>query len=317
MAFLGSATGSSASAALAHPAERITLVELVPGVARAAARFFAGETGGIHASSRAEIVLDDARNFVRATRARFDVVVGDLFVPWRAGAGSLFTREHFRAVRAHLTADGVFCQWLPLYQIGAAEFEVVAATFLDVFPESALFRGDFYGRFPIVALVGFAGAPPEPAAVSAAAAALAERGVADRWVADPAGVWSLYVGPLAPLARALADTPRNTDARPVVEFRAARGRAAGATFVGLEWSAFAGQLRTWLSTHEDPLFPALPAGARRAAEAGHALQRAGALYVAGRRGEAARTFARAREDLPARLVADAAPDPTAAEVWGP
>ena len=62
--------------------------------------------------------------------------------------------------RARLAPGGLFCQWLPLYQLSEAELRVVLATFLDVFPHAALFRGDFYGRFPIVALVGYEGAAP-------------------------------------------------------------------------------------------------------------------------------------------------------------
>ena len=63
-------------------------------------------------------MLDDARNFLRATSERFDVIVADLFVPWQAGTGALYAREHFEAARAHLAPGGLFCQWLPLYQLG-------------------------------------------------------------------------------------------------------------------------------------------------------------------------------------------------------
>src|SRR5690606_21458985 len=221
-------------------------------------------------------------NFLRNTRAGFDVVIGDLFVPWHAGAGALYAREHFAAVRARLAPRGVFCQWLPLYQLSEPELRTIAATFLDVFPDTAVFRGDFLGRFPIVALVGFAGALPDPDAVSAAARALGRGGERDRWVSDPLGPWALYVGPLAPLAPALAEAPRNTDDRPVLEWLAARGHAGGrrgkvAPIVGLEWVRFAETLRA-AAAAGDPLWPALPAEARRASEGGALLQRAGALY---------------------------------------
>jgi spermidine synthase len=47
----------------------------------------------------------------------FDVVVGDLVVPPRSGASSLFTREHFAAARQALAPGGIFCQWLPMHQL--------------------------------------------------------------------------------------------------------------------------------------------------------------------------------------------------------
>lgn len=320
VAFLGSATGSSAGAALAHPVERLWLVEIVPAVSALAARHFADVNRGVHADPRTRVVDDDARNFLASTDRRFDVVVGDLFVPWRSGTGALYAAEHFRAARERLAPGGLFCQWLPLYQLSSEELASIAATFLDAFPRSAVFRGDFYGRFPIAALVGFADAAPEPGGVAARARSLAARGERDRWVAHPAGPFALYAGPLAALASRLADAPRNTDDRPVIEFRAARSHAgAGAgkrdAVVGAAWLRWTEALRAGLGP-ADPVFPQLPPQARRAAAGGAALQRAGALFVGGRTAEAGRAFADAAALLPPELVAEAPPDPTAAEVWG-
>ena len=128
------------------------VVEIVPGLVDAARRFFGDSNRSVYDDARVRVVLDDARNFLATTRERFDVVIADLFVPWRSGAGALYTREHFEAVRSRLQEGGLFCQWLALYQLSREEFDIVMATFLDVFPRSALFRGDFYGRFPIVGL---------------------------------------------------------------------------------------------------------------------------------------------------------------------
>jgi spermidine synthase len=320
VAFLGSATGSSAAAALAHGVEHVALVEIVPGVARAASLFFDASTGGIYRRPETEVVLDDARNYLRATRARFDAIVADLFVPWRAGAGSLYTREHFQAARERLTERGVFCQWLPLYQLSEEEFRIVAATFLDVFPESALFRGDFFASHPIVALVGYAGRPPSEGEVAEAARRLAAGGVDDRWVVDPVGFWSLYVGPLSALADELAGAPRNRDDRPEIEFRAARTHAGGRRgkeepLVGLRLAAMVERLRENAAREGDAVHADLTPQARRAADGGQALQLAGALFVADRGDEASRALAIAAERLPPRFLAEGEADPTAAEVW--
>jgi spermidine synthase len=319
VAWIGSATGISAGAALLHPIERLALVELVPGVARAAARWFARWNRGVYGDPRSERVLDDGRNFLRATAERFDLVVADLFVPWQAGAAALYTREHFAAARARLAPGGAFCQWLPLYQLSDAELRIVMATFLDVFPDAALFRGDFYGRFPIVALVGYSGRAPDAAAIGAAAAALGRAGVVDRWVTHPIGFWSLYVGPLAPLAEELAAVPRNTDARPGLEFLTARSRAGGAlaqggAFTGVRFAAFARNVAAGLS-EQDARFGALGAERLRAAAGGHALQSADALFGAGRTEESGRALAAASALLPRELLADAPPDPSAVSVW--
>ena len=320
VAYAGSATGISAGGSLAHPIDSLFLVELVPGVARAAERWFGDANRGVYRDPRTHVVVDDARNFLRATGERFDVVIADLFVPWQAGAGSLYTREHFDAVRAHLLPGGLFCQWLPLYQLGEAELLSIAATFADAFPASAVFRGDFYGQFPIAALVGWVDAPASPEAIEAAAKRLAQAGVTDRWVTDPAGPWSLYAGPLAPLASELGATPRNTDDRPFVERAAAATHAGGATgkldpMVGPRWITFTERLRDAARKTGDPLWTTRDIDARRAIDGGAALQLAGAYYTAGEMEAASRAFARAADLLPPALVRDAPEDPTAAELW--
>jgi spermidine synthase len=317
---LGSATAISAGASTAHPVERIVLVELVPGVSRAAERFFRDANRAVYEDPRTEVVLDDARNFLRMTGERLDVIVGDLYVPWQAGSAALYAREHFAAARARLTDRGLFCQWLPLYQLSRAEFAIIAATFLDVFPDAALFRGDFYGSFPIVALVGWRGERAAPHEVEAAALRLAAAGERDRWVVDPIGVWALHVGPLASLREDLAATPRQTDARPILEFLSARGHQGGTggkrdAFVGLAWARFAAELRERARTGSDPWSHPPSEAARRAKDGGAALQLAGALYAEGRVEEASRALARAAELLPRRLLADAEADPSAAELW--
>lgn len=323
VAWVGSATGISAGAALGHPIESLHLVELVPAVADAARRRFAGANHHVYDDPRTTAVLDDGRNFLASTSGRFDLVVADLFVPWRAGTGSMYTREHFENVRAHLMPEGAFVQWLPLYQLSEPELRIVMATFLDVFPRAALWRGDFYGAFPIVALVGYAGRVPSADEISAAAAGSKASGVTDRWVTHPVGVWALYVGSLSELAGELTMTPRNGDRRPRLEFLAARGFAGGARgklepVVGTRWARFADELR-----RTDRLSAAAGVGLwreldderRRASEGGAALQAAGAAWVGGRADDAAAALVRAGGELPAPLLAPTAPDPTAAEVW--
>jgi spermidine synthase len=316
VAYVGSATGISAGATRAHPVETLHVVELVPEVARAARRHFGPWNRDVYSDPRTEVVLDDGRNYLRATRDRFDVVVADLFVPWRSGTGALYTREHFAAVRDRLAPGGLFCQWLPLYQLAEPELLTILVTFLDVFPQTALFRGDFYGRFPIVALVGWRDGAPAPEAIDAAATALGAAGVTDRWVTEPLGIWSLYVAPGVGLEKQLARVPRNLDDDPVVEFGAPRHRRAGSagSVVGLSWVELSDDLASRFPA-EDPLFG--PLGPERAAAAagGRWLQRADALWAGRRPAEAAEALAEAAKQLPAGLFRAAPPDPTAAGLW--
>ncbi|MBI4326396.1 MAG: fused MFS/spermidine synthase [Chloroflexi bacterium] len=159
-AFLGLGTGITAGAALLHPVERITAVEIVPEVITAAQDHFAGANLSVIGSPRVEVIAEDARNFLSGSARQFDVIVGDLFVPWHRGEASLYTADHFAAARRALAPGGLFCQWLPMFQLSEEEFNIVAATFLDVFPHATLWRGDFAPTEPAVALIGQIDAAP-------------------------------------------------------------------------------------------------------------------------------------------------------------
>lgn len=317
VAFTGTATGITAGAALAHSVDEITLIEIVPEVVAAARAYFGEANRGVYDDPRSHVVIDDARNYWRHTADRFDVIVADLFVPWHAGTGSLYTREHFAAMRDRLRPGGLVAQWLPLYQLSADELAILLATFTDVFPTAALFRGDFYGAYPIVALVGWRDEPAPSADVEAAAKRLAAAGVADRWVTDPVALWSLYVAPLAPDAS--GDVPRNVLAWPRLEYLAAARHAGGARgkvdpVIGLDWIE---RVKEWqaVDSPSDRLFPVLSEAALRARRGGSALQRAGALFAARREQEAAAALATAGDLLPRRVLAHAPPDPSAADLW--
>ncbi len=154
VAFIGVATGISASAGPALGLEETTLIELVPEVATAARAHFAPWNANLLERHDVRLVLDDGRRFLAAKPNRFDVIVSDLFVPWNPGTGNLYAREMYETAARRLAPDGLFCQWLPLYQLTRTEFDIIARTFLNVFPQVSLWRNDFYPELPVVALIG-------------------------------------------------------------------------------------------------------------------------------------------------------------------
>src|SRR5262249_23754329 len=154
VAFIGLATGISASAGSALGVEETTVIELVPEVAAAARAHFAPWNARLLERPNVRLVLDDGRRYLAASRDRFDVIVSDLFIPWHAGTGNLYAWEMYGTVARRLAPDGLFCQWLPLYQLTREEFDIIARTFLAVFPQVSLWRDDFYPDRPVVGLVG-------------------------------------------------------------------------------------------------------------------------------------------------------------------
>lgn len=316
VAFVGTATGSSAGVAFDHGVQELLTVEIMPGVTDAAMRFFGRWNSDVYSDERTHVVVDDARSFLRKDDDTFDVIVADLFVPWRSETGSLYTVEHFTRVKERLAPGGIFCQWLALYQLGTPELESILATFLDVFPDAQVFRGDFYGAHSIIALIGSVDAPLDLAAAATRGQKLGERGVEDRWMTHPLGLSTLYVGPLAALSTHLNEVPRNTENRPVVEFASARNPArhsgrsdwavAGVPF--LQLSEVIRRPRGEGSSVALEADPDVSAG-------GYALQAASTYWVLGRSDDAARALSRAAKLLPSDLLSAAPPDPTASDVW--
>src|SRR5262249_31336986 len=151
--------GISASAATVLGLADTTVVEVVPEVADAARAQFAAWNGGLLDRSDVHLVVDDGRRYLARTPEHFDVIVSDLFIPWHAGGGSLYAREMYEIVAAHLAPDGIFCQWLPLYQLTQEEFDIIAHTFLSVFPNAGVWRADFYPNRPVVGLIAHRGVP--------------------------------------------------------------------------------------------------------------------------------------------------------------
>jgi len=205
-------------------------------------------------------VLDDGRRSLAAGRERFDVIVSDLFIPWHAGTGNLYAREMYDTVARRLAADGLFCQWLPLYQLTREEFDIIAHTFLAVFPQVSLWRDDFYPDRPVVGLVG------QLTPRSLDFTRMRERLLhlpdwgTDPLLSSPRGLVMLYAGNLTAAADLFTSAPLNTDDRPLIEFlapRLTRVTAAGDKdwFTGEALAAFYDTLETRLAGIPDPLVP--------------------------------------------------------------
>jgi len=221
VAFVGVGTGISMSAALNHSLDTLVGVEILPGVLDAMP-YFSEQNGNLLNDPRVKVAVGDGRVYLRTTDQRFDVIISDLFVPWHAGTGSLYTVEHFRAGRERLNRGGLFVQWLPLYQMSERELGSIAATFAAVFPHVSIWRGDFSTSAPIIGLAGSV----EPltldeGALGARLARLAERiKPQDTILRTVSDFTLLYAGDLASVRAWLERFPLNTDDSPVVEFMA-------------------------------------------------------------------------------------------------
>lgn len=255
--FLGLGTGITAGAALRHGVEEVTAAELIPEVVEASRRHFGPYVNGLFEDARAEVVVEDGRQYLLTTDERYDVIISDLFIPWQAGTGSLYTREHFELARSRLREGGLFAQWLPLYQLSERDFMVIARTMLEVFPQVTMWRGDFMPDHSIVALIGQeAGARLDPEAVTANFRIRRKTEDLPRDLAMAfAGLF--YINNLTAHRELFAGAPINTDDRPIIEYEAPvaqREQAGGARpwFTSFPLAQFEAKLLRALPPARDP-----------------------------------------------------------------
>ena len=244
---LGVGTGTTLGAVAQHPdVVDVEGVEL-SGEVLTFLSLFSRANDGVLSRPNAHLRRADARAFVRGAAIaseKFDVAIGDLFHPQRSGAGGLYTREHFAAIRAALAPGGIFVQWVPLHELSPDAFASLAATFLNVFEQSEALLAYFNPRGPVLGLVGANAATDGQNASDALvldgdeliARLGAERMqdlLAGTLLEQPEELFGGFVADRATLLRLAGDAPVATDDRPSVERLAAQS-GGGEAFATLE-----------------------------------------------------------------------------------
>ncbi|MFN0149378.1 MAG: fused MFS/spermidine synthase [bacterium] len=210
---IGHGSGMTLAAVLAQGAASAHVVEMEEAVLTASRAFHAPGEDPLD-DPRTRVVVEDGRTFLAATRERFDVIVSEPSNPWLAGTNNLFTRDFYEIVRARLAPDGVFAQWIQLYELTPRTLSSLVASFRAVFPDAHVFlttKSDLIlvaaGRARRFHAERFAGAR--------VAADLARFGAT-----PPERVLAHYACELAEMPADLRDGPLNTDDNVLVEYRA-------------------------------------------------------------------------------------------------
>jgi len=219
VAFVGVATGMTVCSAIDFPVHRVAAVELLPGVADTLP-LFAKWNRNVADDPRVEIVVEDGRNFLAGTDEQFDVIISDLFVPWHAGTGDLYSVEHFETARKRLASGGIFAQCLPGYQLSVEELRTVTSSLLEVFPNCVLWRNDYNLKYPILCLTGFRDHLwlDAEAVYQHAQRLRSTTGTPAKFLADPTELPLLFVCGPPELAEWCAGATLNTDNYPLIEF---------------------------------------------------------------------------------------------------
>jgi spermidine synthase len=132
---IGFGTGISSHVLLASQAlEGLDTVEIEPAMVRAAAHFRPLNARALD-DSRSRLHYEDAKTYFASRQAQYDVILSEPSNPWVSGVAGLFSTEFYREVRRYLRDDGLFFQWVQIYEMTPALLATVLLAVGENFPD--------------------------------------------------------------------------------------------------------------------------------------------------------------------------------------
>lgn len=118
VAVIGFGSGMSTHTALGNAKTAVVdTVEIEPVMVQGA-RLFGDKVKRAFDDPRSHIHIADARTFFETQKVPYDVIVSEPSNPWVGGVANLFTEEFYgKVANRYLANDGVFVQWLQIYEI--------------------------------------------------------------------------------------------------------------------------------------------------------------------------------------------------------
>ena len=134
--------GMGVTAGLLGAGEQIahtTVVEISPTLMDAAP-YFDEVNFGLADNPRITVLPIDGFKYFARIEDGLDIVISIPSVLWVTGVENLFTPDYYRMVDRALRDDGIFMQWIPLYNIDPETFRTVLTNLTEVFAEFQLYR---------------------------------------------------------------------------------------------------------------------------------------------------------------------------------
>ena len=219
---IGFGTGQTFGAQLLYPIERLDAVDISKAVVELGITHFREHVGGLDTDPRARVIVDDGRSYVARTQETYDVITLEMPPHTEVGIVHFYTVDFYELLRQRLRPGGIVVQWVPIYNLTPAETRGVVRTFIEVFPEAAL----WYNSTNLL-LVGWEDRVLiDPSGVrERLLQQLVAEDLAVSYTGDPSVSLNQLEGVLAgflmgprSLARFAQETPVYTDDRPRLEF---------------------------------------------------------------------------------------------------
>lgn len=226
---IGFGSGLSTHTLLGDPrVKQVETVEIEPMMVEGA-RLFGERVERAFNDPRSRIVIDDAKAHFAASGQRYDVIVSEPSNPWVGGTGSLFSDEFYAFLPSQLNENGIFVQWLQLYEISPELVTSVLDGLLAHFDDARAYLANDADLIIVASpkgpLPALSDAPLQPAALRAELARIGVHGLAD--LQDTLAMGDAALRAYVPLY----PSPRHSDFHPLLTLKAPVARFEQA-FVG-------------------------------------------------------------------------------------
>jgi predicted membrane-bound spermidine synthase len=142
IANIGMGSGLTTHVMLAHEGiEKIDTIEIESAIV-AAATGYGDFVERAYTDPRSEIHIEDAKTFFSLHNREYDIIIAEPSNPWVSGVASLFSTEFYRTVKRHLQDEGLFVQWIQLYEFDDELAESILKALSENFSDYVVYTTD-------------------------------------------------------------------------------------------------------------------------------------------------------------------------------
>jgi spermidine synthase len=133
---IGFGTGNTTGTVTLYPVQRVDVFELEAEVIQTSS-FFETVNHKPLADPRVRILTSDARTALfLSPRRSYDLLISQPSNPWVSGSSKLFTFDFYHLAASRLRPNGVFTQWVQLYNMDFTSVGSMLNTFKTTFPNT-------------------------------------------------------------------------------------------------------------------------------------------------------------------------------------
>jgi spermidine synthase len=222
VANIGLGSGMTTHTLLASPVvSRVDTIEIEPAM-REGAKTFNARNHRAFADPRSRIIIEDAKTYFSTYNRRYDLIVSEPSNPWVSGVSGLFSVEFYRLLKRYLAQDGLFVQWLQLYEIDIERVVSVMKALDENFSDYAIYSTNFGDAIIIATPKGLL--PDIPATLPDMPLLRMDLKRLDIITPQDLAIRKLGNKKLFAPWLAISDTPANSDYHPYLDQHASRDR---------------------------------------------------------------------------------------------